>query len=493
VKLDPEVPRLARTMWKRFVLAALLIVVMSAGTTATAALLEVKDIEQTISLGGTKQRLDVPTTPAQAGAPQTILLLGSDVRKSERERGLKGNSDTMILVRLDPNKQATALLSIPRDLKATIRHPKGGVETAKINAAYSYGGPALTVSTIERNLPGITINHVVNINFRGFREAVNHVGCIYADIDRRYFNDNARLYAEIDVKPGYQKLCGDDALDYVRFRHEDTDLVRGARQQDFLRQAKDQLGASEFITDRKAFAKIFGRYADTDIRGTQELLRIFKLVAFSAGNPIREVPFQTKIGPSFVESSEAQKRKTVQEFLNPRERVAPRRGNLKPSAAERIAAQRRKKLPRVADGLEDAKTAGEDQAIEAQPKIRFPVYYPRLRTQGSQYSDVPRTYLIRDKDGKAHHAYRMVIKKGSLGEYYGVQGMDWKDAPIFEGKHETIRIGRRQFDVYFDGKRVRLIVLKAPRAVYYVSNTLLLSLDNRQMYTIAKSLQRIQG
>ena len=80
------------------------------------------------------------------------------------------------------------------------------------------------------------------MHFNGFWRAVNAVGCVYADIDRRYYNDSAE-YVYIDVQPGYQRMCGRKALQYVRFRHEDTDIVRAARQQDFLRQAKQQIAA----------------------------------------------------------------------------------------------------------------------------------------------------------------------------------------------------------------------------------------------------------
>ena len=69
----------------------------------------------------------------------------------------------MMLIRLDPEKDATAVMSIPRDLKATI--PGHGVD--KINAAYSLGGPKLAVTTV-RSLLDIPINHVVNVNFGGF-------------------------------------------------------------------------------------------------------------------------------------------------------------------------------------------------------------------------------------------------------------------------------------------------------------------------------------
>ena len=97
----------------------------------------------------------------------------------------------------------------------------------------------------------------MNVHFDGFWRAVNAVGCVYADIDRRYFNDSAE-YSYINVQPGYQCMCGRSALQYVRFRHEDNDLVRAARQQDFLRQAKQQITASKLFENHPP--------ADADLR-----------------------------------------------------------------------------------------------------------------------------------------------------------------------------------------------------------------------------------
>jgi anionic cell wall polymer biosynthesis LytR-Cps2A-Psr (LCP) family protein len=114
------------------------------------------------------------------------------------------------------------------------------------------------------------VNHVVNIDFKGFKEAVNALACPYIDIDRRYFNDNSGYepdYATIDIKPGYQKLCGQDALDYVRYRHEDTDIVRAAAQQEFLRQLKQQIGLTKLFERRQDLLDIFGKYTESDIRG----------------------------------------------------------------------------------------------------------------------------------------------------------------------------------------------------------------------------------
>ena len=88
------------------------------------------------------------------------------------------------------------------------------------------------------------------MDYGAFRRAVNYIDGVYVDIDRDYFNDNSsgENYATIDVDPGYQKLMGKDALDYVRYRHGDNDLVRAARQQDFLRQAKNAAGVRQLLS-----------------------------------------------------------------------------------------------------------------------------------------------------------------------------------------------------------------------------------------------------
>ncbi len=116
-------------------------------------------------------------TRADAGSPQTFLILGSDRRFDESKKNNKAlkhdipaRSDTMMLLRLDPDQRATSVLSLPRDLKVHIP----GHGTDKLNASYSYGGPTLTVKTIKE-YTGLEINHVVNINFGGFRDVVNAI------------------------------------------------------------------------------------------------------------------------------------------------------------------------------------------------------------------------------------------------------------------------------------------------------------------------------
>src|SRR5207302_7430126 len=139
--------------------------------------------------------------------------------------------------------------------------------------------------------------------------------------DRRYYHSNIGLlrgdtYDEINLQPGYQKLCGDAALHYVRYRHTDTDLVRNARQQDFLRQVKNQVGASGLIDKRFGIERIFGKYASTDIRSADDVLKLLELLVQSAAHPVRQVVFRAALGPSYVTATPAQIRQTVHEFMN---------------------------------------------------------------------------------------------------------------------------------------------------------------------------------
>jgi polyisoprenyl-teichoic acid--peptidoglycan teichoic acid transferase len=474
-------------LWKRLLLGGVLVIFAAAGATAVAAFHEVDKVVKALELGPELRLGKEKLAETDPGQPQTLMILGSDRRPRNNVEGAGGaRSDTIMLVRLDPGKDATAILSLPRDLKVEI--PGHGAD--KINAAYELGGPKLTLTTVKA-VTGLPVNHVVNVAFQGFWRAVNAVGCVYVDIDRRYFNDSA-AYAYIDVQPGYQRMCGRKALQYVRFRHEDTDIVRAARQQDFLRQAKQQIAASDLIEKRDRLVTIFGRNTSTDtaLRSRSEVLRLLKLALFSATQPIREVRFQGAIGPSFVESSPEQMQAMVQEFLQVKDSPGPR-GESK----RKVKRNKRKKLPAVGDiGLEDATGFGKDQAVQAVQAgagVTLPALYPTLRLQGSVFAGPPRVYKLRGSDGKTYGAYRMVLQNNVAGEYYGLQGTTWKDAPILEGVTERRKIGRRTYELVPDGDRVRLVAWRTPKAVYWISNTLLLTLSDKQMLAIARSVRSL--
>ena len=107
-----------------------------------------------------------------------------------------------------------------------------------------------------KELTGLPINHVVNVDFLGFVRAVDAIGCVYVDVDRRYYHSNVGVpaseqYSEINIQPGYQLLCGKKALQYVRYRHTDTDLVRAARQQDFISDARQRVPIADLVLDQQ--------------------------------------------------------------------------------------------------------------------------------------------------------------------------------------------------------------------------------------------------
>ena len=470
-------------LWKRLLLGGLLCIFAAAGATAVAAFHELDKVVGYLELGK-ELKLGNDLAETDPGKPQTLMILGSDKRaKGNAEgAGTDARSDTIMLVRLNPDKEATAVMSLPRDLKVEI--PGHGVQ--KINAAYELGGPRLTLNTVK-NLTGLPINHVINVDFEGFYRAVNAVGCVYVDIDRRYYNDSAE-YTFIDIQQGYQRMCGRKALQYVRFRHEDDDIVRAARQQEFLRQAKQQIAFSTLIDKSDRLLKIFGRNTQTDaeLRTRSEVLSLLKLAVFSADQPILQVRFQGALGPSFVEATQEQIDKIVQQFLQVEDSPGARG-----TPVQRGPRPKRKKLRQVGDlGLEDASGFGEDQGVQAVAAGAggsLPVVYPTLRTRGSIYAGPPRVYKLRGLDGKRYGAYRMVLQRGIAGEYYGLQGMTWKDPPILEGVTETRKVGRRTYELQFDGDRLRLVAWRTPKAVYWISNTLLLTLTNKQMMAIARS------
>jgi len=493
----PELPpRLGLAMAKKFAIGAVLIVLLSATAVASGVLLEVdKSIEvfqeNSIPIPDIENELD----KVDPGSPQTILVLGADKRYGEG-KGAAARSDTIIVVRLDPDKKSTAILSIPRDLRVEI--PGYGMD--KINAAYAEGGPRLTVRTVKLLL-GLPISHVVNVNFNGFQRAVNRLGCVYVDIDRRYFNARGGPggFATIDLKPGYQKLCGSDSLDFVRFRHTDDDFVRAARQQEFLRQAKDQIGLGRIFGDRNELLKIFGRYTQTDIARNNDaaILRLLKLAYESSKNPIQQINFrggQSRAGP-FVEISPDNLRRTIDEFIDVGliGDTSAVDGSDDSGTTNRPKPKRIKKKRTLAPGLVLAKSAGENEVLDIATRLaNLPVYFPEaIAARGGYVKDSPRSYDIFDRNHNKYRAYRIVLSQGLNGQYYGVQGTTWKAPPILDNPTDEVRMRKRTYQRYFDGHKMRLIAWKTDKAVYWVSNTLSKSLTNAQMMDIARSLQRI--
>jgi LCP family protein required for cell wall assembly len=187
-----------------------------------------------------QEELAVVPPPDQ---PATALVIGYDRRLEDIKTGTPSRSDTLMLVRADPNTDTISMLSFPRDLHVEVHCPGRGTFGDRINQAYATCGPRGSLETVKQ-LTGVEINYLIMVNFRGFKQLVANVGGVWIDVDHRYFNDNSdggENYATIDLQPGYQKLNGQKALDFARYRHLDSDLFRNARQQMFVRAFKEQI------------------------------------------------------------------------------------------------------------------------------------------------------------------------------------------------------------------------------------------------------------
>ncbi len=199
------------------------------------------------------KQLDIPLANQAAIA----LVVGYDHRMGVESAG-PSRSDTMMLVRADPQTKTISLLSFPRDLLTPLYCPaKDGGDPVvqgrgKINSAYAICGSQGSLATVKE-LTGLPVNYLITVDFHGFKQVVDRVHGVWLDVDRRYYNKNvgsaATNYADINLRPGYQRLNGTRALEFVRYRHTDSDLYRLARQQEFVKALKQQISSGVSFTD----------------------------------------------------------------------------------------------------------------------------------------------------------------------------------------------------------------------------------------------------
>jgi LCP family protein required for cell wall assembly len=197
---------------------------------------------------------------ADPSQPAIALVVGYDKRAGADRSTLAGSrSDTIMLVRADPARKTVALFSFPRDLEVPIYCNGTVVAHDRINTAWSRCQAPGTVQTVE-HLTGVIPNYLVTVDFHGFKLLVNKLHGVFLDVDHRYLNTQGGPYgyAKINLEPGYQKLNGQQALDFVRFRHTDSDLYRLARQQLFVTALRDRIGSGSIFNVFKVIGALKG-------------------------------------------------------------------------------------------------------------------------------------------------------------------------------------------------------------------------------------------
>ena len=217
-----------------------------------------------------------------SGAPFTVLLLGSD--DDEKFDPAHVLTQSMILVRVVPGTKQVTMLSIPRDLWVPLS--TGG--TAKIDGAYSYGGAAAAIATVQNNF-GVHIDEYVWIGLKGLIRLIDTIGGIDVNTSNPVTDDyypqdintnNPYGYERVAVLPGPQHLDGATALKYVRSRHGDLigDYGRSQRQQQVLlaiRQKAKQFSPADIPDLASAF--------NAELKTSMGVARVRELLPIAAG------------------------------------------------------------------------------------------------------------------------------------------------------------------------------------------------------------------
>jgi LCP family protein required for cell wall assembly len=557
----------------------------------------------------TQARLDPPKSAAIA------LVVGYDHRAGDGSA--PSRSDTMMLIRADPVTNTISLLSFPRDLVVPLycASKNGGAAvaegTGRINSAYAYCGLGGALETV-RHLTNLPVNYLIPVNFLGFIGVVNKLGGVWLDVDRRYYNKNVGSaesnYANIDLQPGYQHLTGKQALDFVRFRHTDSDLYRLARQQLFVGAARQQMAKSLGLSTVLGIVNTITQHHYIEIeRGGRSvnLSDVKKYASFAYDLPHGHV-FQVKIqnitGGNELATDQSNIDQAVQQFLNPdvgeastatavalghklplhKRTIPPKHVTLtvlngngvagsasnasyllgqkgyvtvtppngQPANAPnwnyfhskvyfdparvgngKVAAQQVAKLVGSADVeplpaklrplsngalltvivgstfhgelapvvIPTAPTrqpahvrrdpaATRSTLFKLRKRLPFTVEYPTKLESASNldtgYGETPvRIYPLGGQP-----TLRMTFRTG-YNEYWGIQETRWADAPILDDKSLTQRVNGREFDLYYTGSHLHMVVLRDNGATYWVVNTLLDSLSNETMLAIARGLR----
>jgi LCP family protein required for cell wall assembly len=557
----------------------------------------------------TQERLDPPKSAAIA------LVLGYDHRAGDGSA--PSRSDTMMLIRADPVTNTISMLSFPRDLQVPIYCPaKGGgpdtgYGTGRINSAYAYCGLGGALETV-RHLTNLPINYLIPINFLGFIGVVNKLGGVWLDVDRRYYNKNVGTsttdFANINLQPGYQHLTGKQALDFVRFRHTDSDLYRLARQQLFVGAARQQIAKTLGLSTVLGIVNTITRnhYMEVERGGRAvNLSDIKKYASFAYNLPnghVFQVKIQNIVGENELSTDQSNVESAVQQFMNPDvgeasvqtatalgRKVPAKRRTIPPkdvtltvlngngvagsasnasyllgqkgyvtvtppsgqpanapnwryfhskvyydparAATGKIAAQQVARSVGSADveplpaqirplsnqalltvivgstfhgeltpvvipttpvrqppNVRRDPGATRSTLLGLRKRVPFRLEYPTLLERASSldngYGETPvRVYPLGGRP-----TVRLTFKTG-YNEYWGIQESDWADAPILGDKSLTQRVGGREFDLYYTGSHLHMVVLRDNGATYWVVNTLLDSLSNETMLAIARGLR----
>ncbi|MFI2506351.1 LCP family protein [Streptomyces sp. NPDC018972] len=275
----------------RIVLFSLLALVLVLGGTAywlySSLDSELKDnaVDLDKALGDDSSR---PAKKAAAGDAMNLLVLGSDSRAGDNGDLAGGSvsgqrSDTTLLVHIAKGHTEAVAVSIPRDTLVT--RPECTTKSGKVlpeakrvmfNAVYALGGPGCTAKTVE-SMSDVRIDHLVELDFSGFKQIVDEVGGVTVTLDKPIDND------QLQLGTGTHRLDGDQSLQFVRTRHgygDGSDLGRIELQQKFLKALIGEVQKQDLLTSpTKAYS--IARSATGALTTDKELASLTALADFA--------------------------------------------------------------------------------------------------------------------------------------------------------------------------------------------------------------------
>ncbi|MEM6449868.1 MAG: LCP family protein [Cyanobacteria bacterium P01_D01_bin.105] len=207
--------------------------------------------------------------------PVNVLLMGIKVTSSDVQdydavdrdgyhalvNSFEGLSDTMLMMRFDPNNERVAVMSIPRDTRTNVDG-----EVTKINEANREGGPALSAQSVSELMGGVAIDRYMRINVQGVEKLIDALGGVKVNVptDMKYTDHSQHLY--IDLKAGKQRLNGDQAMQFLRYRYDNNgDIGRVQRQQMLMRALVEQALNPTTIARLPKILSVIQSHVDTNL------------------------------------------------------------------------------------------------------------------------------------------------------------------------------------------------------------------------------------
>lgn len=526
---DPQRQREGRR-WLRWTLRVIALLIWVAAGIGWYVLHEAEGIVEEFQAGPKKAvvekaepQLNVKPEHVAPGIKRatTYLLIGSDIRPTEYDNG---RSDTIMLVRLFPKRNAASILSLPRDLWVEIP----GYGEDRINAAYSYGGVSLLIRTIREWL-GVEINHFFLTDFTNFVKVVDDLDGVYMPIDGYYHHENEGAgeeedWSSISLDPGYQKLMGEDALSYVRFRHLDSDFYRAARQQIFLREVGRELKAhTGSIFTLREIIKTIAEGTTSDFDSVPETLKL--------ADTLRQIPSQNIVrvtmqadeevidGADVLVPTEADKEEALKAWSNPqlairKEQTKPKVkapnvpsrsgapapvlgfGHLNLEAIEDVFAEEKAKhelakarreavhhVKKPQSSLDVLEPATPPALLTRPQKIRIctPEKLPEGFSWPPAEEEPARAYTL------SHHPAVAAWATAGSGNSILWMWTNWSDPPILTSPEDKVRIDGKNYDEWWESGSLHMVAWSLGKSVVWITNTLLNDLSSKEMLALATS------